>query len=385
MSNYNPDPLLLHLYRCCFRENVCDSEYKFSYLVQVLLKFNLINLDIYTLQKICHKYKQLHISMPRYSNDYKEIKKLGTGGFGTVYLSQYYLDNQEYAIKKIILHHKSLHELQKIVSEIEIISKLNHPNIIRYFYSWIEPMVDRRTPNLKLLTNEGCSLTRSGSDSLIYSSNNKAASSNQQLVFFKKEMINDIKYQTKYVFYIKMELCQKGTLEDYLEIRTSINYQEVFIIINQLINGIKYLHQQAITHRDLKPSNIFVTQNNILKIGDFGLSIVDTDTRPITEYEGSELYLDKYHNESHKFSDIYSLGVIIIELLYIFKTSMERVLILSNLSRKNLNKIIKNELLIETIFNCIRDDYQNRYDIHQLYKEIQRVNSSKIFSNGLDI
>ena len=172
-----------------------------------------------------------------------------------------------------------------------------------------------------------------------------------------------------------MELCQKGTLEDYVEVRTSINYQEVFIIINQLINGIKYLHQQSIIHRDLKPSNIFVNQNNILKIGDFGLSIVDTDIRPITEYEGSELYLDKYHNESHKFSDIYSLGVIIIELLYIFTTSMERALILSNLSRESLGRILKNELLIEIIFNCIRDDYQNRYDIHQLYNQIQRISS----------
>ena len=233
MNNYNPDPLLLHLYKCCFRKNVCDSEYKFTYLVQILLKFNLIHLDNNILQKICHNYKQLHISMPRYNNDYKEIKKLGTGGFGTVYLSYYYLDNQEYAIKKIILQDKSLHELQKIVSEIEIISKLNHPNIIRYFYSWIEPMVYRRTPSLKLLSNEGCSLIRSGSDSLIYSSNKKDISSNQQLVSFKKEMMNNINSQTKYVFYIKMELCQKGTLEDYLEKRTSINYQEVFIIINQ--------------------------------------------------------------------------------------------------------------------------------------------------------
>ena len=383
MNNYNSDPLLLHLYKCCFRKDVCDSVYKFSYLVQILLKFNLIELDNNILQKISHKYKQLHISMPRYKNDYKEIKELGNGGFGTVYLSHYYLDNQEYAIKKIVLHDKSLHELQKIVSEIEIISKLNHPNVIRYFYSWIEPIVDRKRPTLELLTNEGSSLTRSGSDSLIYSSNSQNISSNQQLVSLKKGMINSINSQIKYVFYIKMELCQKGTLEDYLQERTSINYQEVSIIINQLINGIRYLHQQSIIHRDLKPSNIFVTHNNILKIGDFGLSIVDTDIRPITEYEGSELYLDKYHNESHKFSDIYSLGVIILELLYNFTTSMERALVLSNLSRKNISKILKNELLIETIFNCIRDDYQNRYDIHQLYKQIQRINTNRTLSNDL--
>lgn len=373
MSDYNPDPLLLHLYKCCFRKNIQDSEYKFTYLVQLLLKFNLIELDNNCLQKIYPSHKQLHISIPRYTNDYKEIKKLGTGGFGTVYLSHYYLDNQEYAIKKIILQDKSVHELQKIVSEIEIISKLNHPNVIRYFYSWIEPIVHGRKPSLKLLTNEGCSLTRSGSDSLIYSSNKKESPSNQQLVLLKREMINNISSRTNYVFYIKMELCQKGTLEDYLEVRTSVNYQEVFIIINQIINGIKYLHQQSITHRDLKPANIFVNQDNILKIGDFGLSIVDSDIRPITEYEGSELYLDKYHQESHKFSDIYSLGVIIIELLYVFTTSMERALILSNLSRERLHEILKNELFIEIVFNCIRDDYQNRYDIHQLYKEIQKM------------
>ena len=126
-------------------------------------------------------------------------------------------------------------------------------------------------------------------------------------------------------------------------------------------------------------------QNNILKIGDFGLSIIETDFRPITEYEGSELYLDKFHNESHKFSDIYSIGIILIELLYIFTTSMEKVSVLRQLSRGSLGKILKDELLTEIIFNCIRDDFEYRYDIHQLYNQIQSVNRSRTIVNDLNI
>ena len=43
----------------------------------------------------------------------------------------------------------------------------------------------------------------------------------------------------------------------------------------QIANGIKHLHEHEIIHRDLKPDNIFVTEDDILKIGDFGLSMVE--------------------------------------------------------------------------------------------------------------
>ena len=382
MSNYNHDYLILQLYKCCFRENISDSDYKFHFLIETLIRFKLIDFDNSCLQKIYNSCRPLHISIPRYDTDYNEIQKIGSGGFGNVYLSHYYLDNQQYAIKKIVLHDKSIHELKKIVSEIEIISKLNHPNIIRYYYSWIEPILDTNITksNMKLLTSEGGELTRSGSDSLLYSSNNQNSySSNCEIVSIKKH-IKGLNINTNFVFYIKMELCQKGTLENLLEQRTSINYQHVFSIINQIINGVTYLHQQSIIHRDLKPSNIFIDEHNNLKIGDFGLSVFDYECRPVSEYEGSELYLDKHHEQSQKFSDIYSIGIIMIELLYIFRTSMERIITLGNLSVEVLKKIFKNDVIVNIIFNCIRDDYNKRFNIVQLHRIIKELIDSQSFS-----
>ena len=238
----------------------------------------------------------------------------------------------------------------------------------------MEPLLeDIQHEKRKLIMNEGNQLSRSNSDSVVHFPTDKKTIKTSELVEITKEMKKYCIHMS-YTFYIKMELCQKGTLEDYLQSRNSIDYQEVFLILKQLILGVGYLHQKKVTHRDLKPSNIFIDENNNIKIGDFGLSIFGKESRPISDYEGSELYLDKYHLESYNFADIYSLGVIIIELLYVFKTNMERVITLSNLSQVRIQKIFRSEILKEIIFNCVRDDFRSRYTIKQLLKFIHNIN-----------
>jgi serine/threonine protein kinase len=75
-----------------------------------------------------------------------------------------------------------------------------------------------------------------------------------------------------------MELCQGGTLNEYLNANT-LNEPSVKIILQHLLTGLEYLDNLSISHRDLKPENIFIAEvtiggksEAIFKIGDFGFA-----------------------------------------------------------------------------------------------------------------
>ena len=136
---------------------------------------------------------------------------------------------------------------------------------------------------------------------------------------------------TKFLF-IQMGLCY-GNLNTYLEKRTSINYLDSKSIFKNILEGLSYLHKMNIIHRDIKPSNIMFDKNGITKIGDFGMSIKYKDENSLqkkivkTENEyGSYNYLSPETIENKEYSiysDIYSLGIILFELLSTFDTYME--------------------------------------------------------------
>lgn len=72
----------------------------------------------------------------RYLNDFEEVGRLGRGGYGEVVKVRHKLENQAYAIKKI--RQTSASALSKVLSEIVMLSQLNHPNVVRYFTAWTE-------------------------------------------------------------------------------------------------------------------------------------------------------------------------------------------------------------------------------------------------------
>uniref|UniRef100_T1IQL0 non-specific serine/threonine protein kinase n=1 Tax=Strigamia maritima TaxID=126957 RepID=T1IQL0_STRMM len=74
----------------------------------------------------------------RLQNEFEVLKWLGKGGFGDVLKVRNKLDGRVYAIKRIVLnqHNKLLNK--KITREVKLLSRLNHENVVRYFYSWIE-------------------------------------------------------------------------------------------------------------------------------------------------------------------------------------------------------------------------------------------------------
>ncbi|KAG6923755.1 eukaryotic translation initiation factor 2 alpha kinase 3 [Chelydra serpentina] len=152
----------------------------------------------------------------------------------------------------------------------------------------------------------------------------------------------------KVYLYIQMQLCRKENLKDWMNRRCTVDEREraeCLQIFLQIAEAVQFLHGKGLMHRDLKPSNIFFTMDDIVKVGDFGLvTAMDQDEEeesvltPMPAYArhtgqvGTKLYMSPeqiYGNTySHKV-DIFSLGLILFELLYPFNTQMERVRTLS--------------------------------------------------------
>ncbi|KAM8765691.1 eukaryotic translation initiation factor 2-alpha kinase 1 [Rhynchonycteris naso] len=119
-------------------------------------------------------------------------------------------------------------------------------------------------------------------------------------------------------------------------------------IFQELVEGVFYIHSMGIVHRDLKPRNIFLHgPDQQVKIGDFGLACTDiihknTDwtsrngkrTPAHTSRVGTCLYASPEQLEGSEYdakSDMYSVGVILLELFQPFGTEMERAQVLTGL------------------------------------------------------
>ncbi len=63
-------------------------------------------------------------------------------------------------------------------------------------------------------------------------------------------------------------------MREYINTRFDDEEQKIKIL-RGILEGLAYIHQKKIIHRDLKPANIFLTENNKVKIGDFGLAVTE--------------------------------------------------------------------------------------------------------------
>ena len=126
--------------------------------------------------------------------------------------------------------------------------------------------------------------------------------------------------------YMVMEMCKKGVI-----MRVSLDEradpyddEHCRCWFRDMILGIEYLHAQGIVHRDIKPDNCLLTNDDVLKIVDFGVSeIFEKDSDMYTaKSAGSpaflppELCVVKHGDVSGKAADIWSMGVTLYCLRY---------------------------------------------------------------------
>ena len=199
-------------------------------------------------------------------NSYDFTKKIGKGNFGKVFQVRNKKTDKLYACKK--LSKLNINNLIKFKQEINILMKMDHPNIIKLYE--------------------------------VFESENS--------------------------LYLIMEECFGGELFDKILIRIDKNEmyseREACAIIKQIVGAIEYCHNKGIAHRDLKPENLLYLkegdeEDNPLKIVDFGLSKKYDVQKHLTSKVGSVYYvapeiLDGNYNEK---CDIWSTGVILFILL----------------------------------------------------------------------
>ncbi|EGC34792.1 hypothetical protein DICPUDRAFT_98108 [Dictyostelium purpureum] len=269
----------------------------------------------------------------KYQSEFRQLQKLGQGGYGSVFLAKTLRDSKEYAIKIVNFRVSSSEPLEifyderEVYREVRVLEKLNHKNILKQYSAWCELdtsignstqfgseegsmgtnkestdvyEIDKENTNVsdsspsiptgdsnQFGSEEGSmGINKESTDIYNVSSSNenryskssnynptfnsKENNNNNQTINPKENNNNDIIINCS--MFIQTEYCQ-GTLNDLME-NPEFNLKskrEVLLISYQIIEGVDYLHSEGLMHRDLKPSNIFLNQD-IIKIGDFGLA-----------------------------------------------------------------------------------------------------------------
>ncbi|KAK4315615.1 hypothetical protein Pmani_013179 [Petrolisthes manimaculis] len=178
----------------------------------------------------------------------------------------------------------------------------------------------------------------------------KKGRENEKVVVSKGVVVKTSNPRT--FLYIQMELCRKESLRDWLMRNQTRDKLEVLRIFNDIVKAVEYVHDNHLMHRDLKPSNIFFSLDGEVKIGDFGLvtTIAEeeggdgearTPAAPTptsatlhkhTHRVGTQLYMspEQVSGATYDYKvDIFSLGLVLLEMLLPFNTGSERLHVMS--------------------------------------------------------
>lgn len=185
-------------------------------------------------------------------------------------------------------------------------------------------------------------------------------------------------------YYIVMEYIDGKTLKQLLQKRGALTLTEVLDIMSQLTDGLAHAHEAYIIHRDIKPQNIMIEDNGLVKITDFGIAtaINSTQLTQTNSVMGSVHYLPPEQASgkgSTIKSDIYSLGILMYELLsgsVPFKGDTAVEIALKHMKEKMPSIRKQNPTIPQSVENIIlkatAKNPKNRYDsVREMYTDLQ--------------
>ncbi|KAF5888274.1 serine/threonine-protein kinase Nek2, partial [Clarias magur] len=209
--------------------------------------------------------------MPSRTEDYEVLSSIGSGSYGKCQKIRRKSDEKILVWKEVNYGTMNQVEKKMLVSEVNLLRELKHPNIVRYY----DHIIDRANTTL----------------------------------------------------YIVMEFCEGGDLATLITkcIKEKRYLEEEFVlrVMAQLSLALKECHSRndggsTVLHRDLKPANVFLDAKQNVKLGDFGLArILEHDTSFAKTFVGTPYYMSPeqmnrmFYNEK---SDIWSFGCLLYEL-----------------------------------------------------------------------
>ena len=250
-----------------------------------------------------------------------EVKKIGGGSFGQVFLVINNINKKQYAIKHMQKEKlmNILQSLYTIYKEIEFQSIIDHPNIV------------------KLLNAE----------------------------------------EDEENFDLVMEYAKNGNLFHYIRKNKGLSEDISFNLFIQVVNAINFLHSNDLIHRDIKPENILMYDENHIKLCDFGWCVkLDGQERETycgtTEYMSPELINHKGYSKE---IDVWSLGILLYEMIHGYspfrpnKPKFNEKDVVNNIKAQKIKfeKKVSNECK-ELILHLLDFNKKKRYKVQDIYK-----------------